>query len=92
MTEQKIYQNRQKYFQLSTSSQMSLYKISFDTVRLEDFENFNVYLRLHRNARTKQFKIEHNVKTNFGMNSIGFGQQELEKFLKNVELLLSLTA
>ena len=51
-------------------AKMSLDKFHYDIARPENSENFQGYLSLHQNARTKQFKIRQNAKTSFGMNSI----------------------
>ena len=49
---------------------MSLIKFHNDIAKPESSEDFHGYLSLHQNTRTKQFKIRHKVKTNFGMISI----------------------
>ena len=51
-------------------AKVSLIKFHYDIARPENFENFHGYVSLHRNTRTKQFKITQNAKTSFGMNSI----------------------
>ena len=51
-------------------AKMSLINFHYDITRPENFENFHVYLILHQNTRTKQFKIRQNAKTSFAMNSI----------------------
>ena len=75
---------------------MSLIKFHHDIVKPEKSENYHGHLSLLQNTRTKQFKIRHNVKTNFGVQSIvfqcvknaisyhsGFSRQKKRTFSRN---------
>ena len=46
-------------------AKMSQIKFPYEIARPESSENFHEYLSLHRNTRTKQFKIRQNAKTSF---------------------------
>ena len=61
-------------------AKVSLNKFHYDIARPENSENFHGCLSLHRNTRTKQFKIRQNAKTSFGMNSIV--RQCVQKWIK----------
>ena len=51
-------------------AKMWLIKFHYDIARAENSKNFQGYLSLLQNTRSKQFKIRQNAKTSFGLNSI----------------------
>ena len=51
-------------------AKMSVINFHYDIARPKNSENFHGWLNLHKNTRTKQFKIRQNSKASFGMNSI----------------------